>query len=287
MVGLLPEAVGQMAEQEAGQRDAAHGRVLKRSGGRQAEMERFDDFGNDDADRIGGHGEHHEHDERQGFYGGQVLAVSSAEPPPGRRWCDSEFVDRAPAGNARWTPTLFSDRRSAAPIRLRAATPSDGMIVTGQQVEIACECGVRVAETDQFEKRAHDRALQLIVQFGGRVVVAIDVAADAGAAQQVEIVRSRQQTGVIDLRHAGREELKGARNQIFVVACAEGIVKSAIDLVQIEIAGRGAGGLAARALAAFVNRFHEGIDLFGRQAGREVRPALFRVGPTSSTPIPS
>ena len=65
--GLAADAVGEMAEQEASQRDAAHGRVLKRSRGRQTEMESFDDFGNDDADRIGGHGEHHEHDERQGL----------------------------------------------------------------------------------------------------------------------------------------------------------------------------------------------------------------------------
>ncbi len=113
--------------------------------------------------------------------------------------------------------------------------------------------------------------MHLIVQFRRRVVVAIDVPANACAAQQVEIVRPRQQSAVVDLWHAGSEELEGARNQIFVVTRAEGIVKGAIDLVKIEVAGRGAGGLAARALAALVNRFDEGVDLFGRkQAGQLV-----------------
>jgi hypothetical protein len=37
------------------------------------------------------------------------------------------------------------------------------MIVAGQEVKIASECRVRVAEADQFEERAHDRALQPIV----------------------------------------------------------------------------------------------------------------------------
>src|SRR6185312_16449072 len=95
--------------------------------------------------------------------------------------------------------------------------------------------------------------------------VAIDIAADARAAEQFDVIRSSKQSDVIDLRDTGREELDGAGDQVFVVTSAEGIVKGAIDLVEIEIARGGSGCLAARALAALVNGFDERVDLVARQ----------------------
>jgi hypothetical protein len=45
-------------------------------------------------------------------------------------------------------------------------------------------------------------------------VVAVDVAAHAAALQQRHVVLAGQQADVVDLRHAGQEELDGARQQV-------------------------------------------------------------------------
>ncbi len=63
---FAPQSVSEKPQPQARQSDAGHRRVLKRARGRHAEVEGPDQVGNDDADRIRGHGEHHEHQIGQG-----------------------------------------------------------------------------------------------------------------------------------------------------------------------------------------------------------------------------
>ena len=52
----------------------------------------------------------------------------------------------------------------------------------------------------------------------------------------------------------------------------QGVVESAIHLIQIQVACGCSGGLTAFAVTPLVNRFHQAVDFFGRQqTGRAVR----------------
>ena len=93
----------------------------------------------------------------------------------------------------------------------------------------------------------------------------VDVAAHSRPRQKLHIVDSREQTGVVDLRNAGGEELDRTRQQILVVATAERVVEGAIDLVQIEVAGGGPGSFSALPGAALVNGLDQRVDGLGRQ----------------------
>src|SRR5438045_5783661 len=110
-----------------------------------------------------------------------------------------------------------------------------------------------VAEPDQFQQPSHNRTLKRRSDFAGCVVVPVDVAAHSRPRQKLHIVDSREQTGVVDLRNAGGEELDRTRQQILVVATAERVVEGAIDLVRIEVAAGGPGSFSALPGAAPVN----------------------------------
>ena len=60
---LTAKCIGKVAQEESGDRDSRHGRVLKRARGCQAQAKRLDDLGNDDSNGIRCHGKHHEHEE--------------------------------------------------------------------------------------------------------------------------------------------------------------------------------------------------------------------------------
>ena len=58
---LAPQPVGQKPQTDAREGDAGHGRIMKRARDRLPQAELLDHLGNDDPDRVGRHGEHHEH----------------------------------------------------------------------------------------------------------------------------------------------------------------------------------------------------------------------------------
>ena len=95
--------------------------------------------------------------------------------------------------------------------------------------------------------------------------MAVNIASHAGAAQQIHVVRANQQSDVVDLRYAWCEELQRSRDPILVIALSKRIVKSAIDLIQVEVVRSGAGSLMAFVVTALVDRFHEPVDFFGRE----------------------
>ena len=100
----------------------------------------------------------------------------------------------------------------------------------------------------------------------------VDVAAHTGPPQQIHVIRSGQEPDVIDLGHSRSKELNRTRDQIIIVPAAEGIIKGAIDLIQIQVACGCSGGLPAFAVAPLVNRFDQVIDFLGsQQTGRAVR----------------
>ncbi len=105
---------------------------------------------NDDADRIGGHGEHHEHEERQRFNGGQVLArhsPTSIASAAGN--VESMFSPRSGMRDCR--RHCFQIDAQPRPFGVVPPFHPDAVIFRGQEMEIARECRVRVAEADQLE----------------------------------------------------------------------------------------------------------------------------------------
>ncbi len=144
-------------------------------------------------------------------------------------------------------------------------------------MKIARECGMRIAETDQIQKRTYQRGIQPLAQFGARIVMTVDVPAHTGPPQQIQVIRSGQEPDVINLRYSRSKEVNGARDQIIIVPAAEGIIESAIDLIQIQVACGGSSGLPAFAVAPLVNRFDQVIDFLGsQQTERAVR--TFSIG---------
>ena len=122
------------------------------------------------------------------------------------------------------------------------------------------------------------------------VVVPVDVAPDAAARQQLEAVFSRQQAHLVDLRHAGPEDMDRARHEVGLVVTAEGAVEVAVDLDQIQVAGGCAFGLAAGAAAAGVDAPDEVVELARRHQARPARAVGARSAgsaPISMMPMPT
>src|SRR6476646_567896 len=79
-----------------------------------------------------------------------------------------------------------------SPVIIVSPLHVDLMIRARQQTKLTCECRMRVAEANQIEKNGDDGARDLGVDLPPRVVVTVDIAAHAGTAQQVPIIRARQ-----------------------------------------------------------------------------------------------
>jgi hypothetical protein len=86
--------------------------------------------------------------------------------------------------------------------------------------------------------------------------------------QQRHVVLAGQQAHVVHLRHAGQEELDGARDQVGAIVAAQRVVEGAVHLVQVEVAGGRAGGLAALAAAVGVDHLHQLVELGRRHQAR-------------------
>ena len=116
-----------------------------------------------------------------------------------------------------------------------------------------------IAETDEIQESTNHGGFEPLVQFGPRIVMTVDVTAFADSSQQIQVIRPRQQTKIIDLRHSGSKELNGAGDQVVIVPAAQGFVKGAIYLMDVQIVGRYSDRLRARTAAPLVNRFHESL----------------------------
>src|ERR1700690_1550433 len=137
-----------------------------------------------------------------------------------------------------------------------------------EEAETAVEGRMAIAEADQREQILDDGPLELRLDFGARIVVAIDVAADTGTCQQLHVVVSGQQSDVINLWNSGQEKLDRTGEQIAALIAADRIEECAVDLVEVEIGGCSSGRLAALAVAALVNALNQFIDLLGRYQAR-------------------
>ena len=121
------------------------------------------------------------------------------------------------------------------------------------RVGAAPHTGVSVAEPQQHQLGLNDRPRQRVLQLAASVVVAIDVAADAGAAKQLDIVAAGQQADIVDLRDPRHETLDGASDEVFRVTAAECVVERTVDLRRVHVARRTAAGVTTLAAAALVN----------------------------------
>jgi hypothetical protein len=83
----------------------------------------------------------------------------------------------------------------------------DHAIVTSRQVKLAHEGAVIIPEANQIEQRSNHGPIHLIFYLGLSVVAAVNVAADACALQQVHVIRTGQQTHIVDLWYAWSKEL--------------------------------------------------------------------------------
>src|SRR6187399_2470535 len=124
---------------------------------------------------------------------------------------------------------------------------------------------MRIAKPDQVEKRPHDRTLDFRMDFVFRVVMTIDVAPLARPPQKFHVIGAGQQSDVVDLRYTRRKELQRTGNPVFLVAAAERVIESAIDLRYVQIVGRLAAGLPAFTIASLMYRFHDVRDLLRTQ----------------------
>ena len=106
----------------------------------------------------------------------------------------------------------------------------------------------------------------------------IDVAPLPRPPQKFHVIRAGQQSHVVDLRYARREELQRTGNPVFPVATAKRVIESAIDLRYVQIVRRLAAGLAAFAIASLMNRFNNASTI---SSEAQISP------PASMTPIPS
>ena len=96
----------------------------------------------------------------------------------------------------------------------------------------------------------------------------VNVAAHLRAGQKLHVIRTRQQTHVINLRNTGDEELDCAGDQVFVSAAPEGVEESAIHLIQVKVVGGCARSLPALVVAARVDRFYQLVDFVrSKEAG--------------------
>ncbi len=73
IVFFLPKFIRQVAKENTRECDPGHGGIVKRACDGHAEVKLFDDFRNDDANRICRHREHHEHKEGEPLDDGQIL----------------------------------------------------------------------------------------------------------------------------------------------------------------------------------------------------------------------
>ena len=75
----------------------------------------------------------------------------------------------------------------------------DGRVAIDLVAELAIECRQFVAELGQGVQGLDHRAFEVFIDFGGGVVVAVDVAAVVGAAQQFHVVAAGERAHVVDL----------------------------------------------------------------------------------------
>ena len=108
---------------------------------------------------------------------------------------------------SRWRSALKSSASSANSVPLRQRRTSSVSEESATR-NVARERRMRVAQPDQLAELRDDGPAQRGEQLVVAVVMPIDVAADACAAEQLEIVFAREQADVIDLRYAGHEELQ-------------------------------------------------------------------------------
>ena len=98
--------------------------------------------------------------------------------------------------------------------------------------------------------------------------MAVDVAPYAGPGQKLHVVVRAEQADVIDLGNAGHKKLNGTRDEIEGLIAAERVKVGAVDLVEVEVVGRGTGGLFSIVLSAAMYLFDKVMDGLGRkQAG--------------------
>jgi len=125
-----------------------------------------------------------------------------------------------------------------------------------------------IAQVYKSEQIVYDRIGEGTLDFGWREIVTIDVPTDARSREKFHIVRASEQAHVIDLRDAWYEELDCTGDQVLISTASEGIVESAIDLIEVEVVRSCARGSPALPLTAGMNRFDKLIDLFaGKEAG--------------------
>jgi hypothetical protein len=74
---LPAKFIREISKENACERDPGHGGVVKSARDRHTEKKLFDDFGNNDADGIRRHCEHHEHEKREPFDYGQAALMLS------------------------------------------------------------------------------------------------------------------------------------------------------------------------------------------------------------------
>ena len=115
---------------------------------------------------------------------------------------------------------------------LRAVAPPQHELGVGgiRNVKLAHECRVHIAQPNQLAKPRDDGPAQRGEHLIVIVVVAIDIAADAGAPKQLDVVAAGQQADIVDLRIPGTNAARRARSGTSIVT-RERVIERTVHLV--------------------------------------------------------
>ncbi|MNI30412.1 hypothetical protein D3C73_842590 [compost metagenome] len=109
------------------------------------------------------------------------------------------------------------------------------MIINLLHFDISVKRPGAVSEFQQFEQLLYNRTLYLMLDLFFCIVMTVNVPAFLGVLQQLNIVNTRQQAYVINLRYARCEALNSSGKQISLIVIAQCRVIRTIDLVNIQI----------------------------------------------------
>src|SRR5579862_1795138 len=118
-----------------------------------------------------------------------------------------------------------------------------------------------IAQSYKSAQIVYDRIGEGMLDFVWREIVTIDVPADTRSSEEFHIVGTSEQARVIHLGDTGYEELDCASDQVLISAPSEGIVESAVDLIEVEIVRGCAASSPALSPTAGMNGFDKSFDL--------------------------
>ncbi len=88
----------------------------------------------------------------------------------------------------------------------------------------------------------------------------VNVPTDLCPSQEFHVVRTREQSHVINLRNTRNKELDRAGDQVLISTASQSVVESAIHLIEVKVVRSRTRSLSALVVTAGVDRFYKSVD---------------------------